>query len=491
MNTWAIVVRVSHMGARQTGASDFHSERDQIAAAVAAVPEGDRPDILPSELDVSGGTPLRDRPSLLAAVEGVESGKYVGIIVAYHSRLGREVEEEEAVWRRVEAAGGRIVMALDGLDTATVDGRMVRRIRSSINAAERERHAEKFENLREWATAAGIWQRRQIPRGYVKDPETRTLTPGPDAVQVARLFERRGAGASISELAREIGMTPGGVRALLRNRLYLGELTVGSHTNPAAHPPLVTEDVWQAAQLSVPRPPRAVEAGPALLAGLVRCGSCSHVMSRGQTKRIVYSCAAAKSTGRCPQPAGITAALLDAHVESVALPVLEVLSARASVGSDAVDEARQALAAAKAELRAFVLAVSAADIGEEAFTAGATQRRDVVRAAEEKLHAEMARRPVAPLSGPMTDVWDRLGVGERNTVLRGLIEAVIVWPAGRGGAPAVAGRTVVLRHGAGMFSDYRGGGRPIPVQGVTREDIDDELVLRVPGLEDAFEGAGG
>jgi hypothetical protein len=214
-------------------------------------------------------------------------------------------------------------------------------------------------------------------------------------------------------------------------------------------------------------------------------------MSRGQTKRIVYSCAAAKSTGRCPQPAGITAALLDAHVESGALPVLEVLSARASIGSDAVDEARQALAAAKAELRAFVLAVSAADIGEEAFTAGATQRRDFVRVAEEKLHAEMARRPVAPLSGPMTDVWDRLGVGERNTVLRGLIEAVIVWPAGRGGAPAVAGRTVVLRHGAGMFSDYRGGGRPIPVQGVTREDIDDELVLRVPGLEDSFEGASG
>ena len=196
-----------------------------------------------------------------AAVEGVERGRYEGVMVAYQSRLGRDVEIEEGIWRRVERAGGRIVLALDGIDATTVDGKMVRRIRSAINHAERERHAERFENLREWATAAGIWQRRQTPGGYLKDPDTRKLVPdgpvGDDGLpipgrgragEVRAAFQRRGAQESVLILARGLGMTPTGVRRLIANRVYLGELRVGRNVNPAAHPPLVTEDEWAAAQ---------------------------------------------------------------------------------------------------------------------------------------------------------------------------------------------------------------------------------------------------
>ena len=474
------------MGNRRTGTESFHSERDQITAALAVVPDGDRPDILPSELDVSGGLALALRPSLLAAVEGVESGRYVGIIVAYHSRLGREVEEEEAVWRRVEAAGGRIVMALDGLDTATVDGRMVRRIRSSINAAERERHVEKFELLRQWATAAGIWQRRQVPAGYVKDPVTRRLIPGLQAGLVARSFERRAAGVSVSELARGLGMTTSGVRYLLANRVYLGELRVGQHVNMTAHPALVGDDVWHAAQGSGVRPARRAGAGAALLAGLVRCASCGHVMSRGTANRTEsYGCHANHSGGRCPGPASIVCHRLDTHVEQVALPVLAGMMARASLGSDTLTTARGVLTDAKGELRAYLLATSAAG-GGDVFAEGVRVRQQAVAVAEEAVRVEMSRRPMAPLSGPVERVWLELSAGERNTVLRGLIEAVVVWPAGRGGAPVVADRVCVIRFGAGLMSRRASG-----IVTLGRGDVDDELVLGVPGFEDGFEGSGG
>src|SRR3954468_11333557 len=94
-STWAGVVRVSHMGARKTGADDFHSERDQVAAMREAVSKiGGTLDVLPSAPDVSGGLPLEQRPALRAAVEGVESGRYSGVVVAYQSRLGRDVEQE-------------------------------------------------------------------------------------------------------------------------------------------------------------------------------------------------------------------------------------------------------------------------------------------------------------------------------------------------------------------------------------------------------------
>ncbi|PTL60649.1 recombinase family protein, partial [Paraconexibacter algicola] len=175
---WAGVVRVSHMGARRSGADDFHSERDQVAALERAVARlGGDLELLPAELGVSGGLPLADRPSLLAAVEGVEAGRYRGIVVAYQSRLARDTLEEELIHRRVEAVGGSVQFATGAVDGATIDGRLQRRLLGAFNAAERERHVERFADLREAATRAGIWQRRQTPAGYRRDPDTRRLVP--------------------------------------------------------------------------------------------------------------------------------------------------------------------------------------------------------------------------------------------------------------------------------------------------------------------------
>jgi site-specific DNA recombinase len=132
---------------------------------------------VPPELDVSGGVPLKQRPSLREAVEGVEQGRYSGIIVSYLSRLGRSVREQLAVWDRVEQAGGRIVVVRERIDTSTPSGRYVRTILLANAERELEEYAERFENLRAWATTAGIWQRRQTPRGYSRDPDTRRLVP--------------------------------------------------------------------------------------------------------------------------------------------------------------------------------------------------------------------------------------------------------------------------------------------------------------------------
>src|SRR3954454_19059360 len=227
---FAGLVRVSHMGDRRAGASNVHADRDQVMEVTAEAKRmGVSLRILPAELDVSGGRPLKDRPSLREAVEGIERGEYSGLIVAYLSRLGRNVREQLQVWDRVEAAGARIVVVRERIDTSTPSGRYVRTILAANDERELEEYAERFERLRDWATAAGIWQRRQTPRGYRKDATTRRLVFDSRAEETRRAFLRRGAEATISSLARDLSMTPSGVRALLRNRVYLGELRVGGH----------------------------------------------------------------------------------------------------------------------------------------------------------------------------------------------------------------------------------------------------------------------
>lgn len=485
---WAGVVRVSFVGTR--AADRFHADQEQIDDIQrAAAGMGVEVEILKPELDVSGGLPLEQRPSLLAAVEGVEQGDYAGIIVSYLSRLGRSVREQLRAWDRVEACGGRIVVVREGIDTSTASGRMHRTILLAIAENEREQHVERFAERRQLATAAGIWQRRQTPLGYQRDPRTRRLKPDDKAGDVQQAFHDRAVGIPVSDIARRLGMTTSGVRALLRNRVYLGELKVGPNVNPTAHPALVAVDEFEAAQAPVARPGRRAQRDDvALLGGLVRCQGCGHMMSRGSR---AYMCHARSSAGPCPAPAGITMRLLDQHVERIALLELQAGRVNATEAERHIVDARARLADAERELAAFLQAVSADTIGAEAFGAAARARSERVEAARVDLRRRMSVRPLLPNLGETHDVWEQLSVHERNQLLRALLEVVVVRKAGRGGRPKVQDRVRVIRHGAGLVQPYGGGGVARGIEPVVWVEADDERVAGVFVGEDALEAPGG
>ena len=497
MKSYAAVVRVSHLGKRKRDSDSFHADEDQVAAVEAwGKANGVRVEVLPAELNVSGGLPIEERPSLLAAIEGVERGVYAGIVVAYLSRLGRSVAEQLRTWSRVEAAGGEIVSIKEGIDTSTASGRLHRNLLISIDAHEREQHAERFDERRRYATEAGIWQRRQCPRGYRKGKDRR-LEPDPaKRDEIVATFADFLRGSPISELARRLRMTPSGVRALLRNRVYLGELRVGKYVKADAHEPLIDPQTFEEAQRKLgnnTRPPRS-SSPPALLAGLVRCASCGHVMTRsgrgtnGRKHEHNYTCVKRHSGEECPAPAGIVTRRLDEHVERLALAELQRLQVEVAE-ADRVAEAQAVVAAAERELEAYLDAIEAADVGAEAFAAGAKKRSDAVEAAKDVLYAELARRPIDPTLRSGADAWQDLSVHERNTLLRSLLAAVFVRPVGKGRRVPVEDRVRVVVYGTEL---------PLPVDrgheasGIVPifPDPDDVGVLSVPPAEDALQAAG-
>jgi site-specific DNA recombinase len=468
------------MGDRKAGAPNVHADREQVEDVTAEAERMAVPlHMLPPELDVSGKVRLKERPSLREAVEGVEQGRYSGIIVAYLSRLGRSVREQLAVWDRVEKAGGRIVVVRERIDTSTPSGRYVRTILLANAERELEEYAERFANLREWATAAGIWQHRQTPCGYSRDPDTRRLVPDERADEVRRAFDRRASGESILAIAHDLKMTPAGVRMLMRNRVYLGELHVGKHLNSTAHPPLVTEDIWLAAQRArAPRPPRADEP-VALLAGLVRCASCGHLMTRGRSgAQRTYACPHHHSADDCPGPAAITLHILDDHVTSVALAELATLQAEAASSDKPVRAARRAAREAERELAAYLEGVAAAGLSPGQYADGARKRGKAVEQARERL-AVALERDRTKVDGDPLKAWTKMNQAQRNRLLRSLIEAVIVVPVGRGRRVPVSDRARVVAHGAGVVEPYPGGGVPLPVRALAFPDRDDPVVLGI------------
>ena len=427
---WAGLVRVSDMGMRKEGDDSFRAGRDQIAAIERGIPAGDSVEILKPEYNVSGGLGIDKRPSLRKAVEGVEAGAYCGVIVAYHSRLGRDVEIEEAIWRRIEAAGGRILFAQDGIDTTTVDGRAFRRIRSAFNHAERERHVERFDALRRDLVQEGVWQTRVVPLGYSKD---RRLVPNDQAERVRAAYRAKASGVSTYRIAAELGMSPSGTNGLLRNRVYLGELRVGPYVNPSAHPAIVDTDLWLRAQ-HAPVVYHRKEGRETMLDGLVRCAGCGHTMSRGGENASVWACRRIYSTGQCPSPAGVRSQLLDPFVEEIVRKEIARLVASPARSTIPLQGARERLRRAEAERDAYLEAVRAADLGASVFASGLRSRQGEVQKAEKELARLLGAGERVSVPVDLLEEWERWNARQRNHALRGLIDHVEVSRAGgRGG----------------------------------------------------------
>ncbi len=208
-------------------------------------------------------------------------------------------------------------------------------------------------------------------------------------------------------------------------------------------------------------------------------------MTRAHSKVMVYACAKHHSDGTCPAPAAITLRLLDEHVETIALAELEWMRARAPVDDTPLRDARAAVKVAESELSAFLAGVQAAGLAPGQFATAARERGEMVEAARGALAVLLADQGPSLAAGDPVALWESLDESERNHLLCGLFEVVLVGRAGgRGHVVPVESRVRVIRYGAGMVDTTRFRGRARRVESIGLPDLDDPRVLRVPATQD-------
>jgi site-specific DNA recombinase len=438
----AAYVRVSRVGDRTDTLISPELQAERIKAWASA--RGDSLVFLPAELDESGGND--DRPILMQAIEGVESGDYSGIAVAQLDRFGRSTASALAMLKRVETAGGKVHSVSEPLDSASPEGNWMRTALLATATMERERHQRGFDVAKADAIARGL-HIGPVPFGYVKG-EDRRLAPHPERAPLVReAFERRSRGESWKRLADWLEKSEGGVKTIIHGRVYLGEVAAGEHRNPNAHEPIVSRDLWEAAQLEHPRPPRGTF-DPALLAGIVRCAGCGYMMSpgsgrgKGGVSHRNYICKRRHASGRCPEPAMILGYLLEPIVVEAVLSHVREAQPEASERTTRVQSAEARLAVAEAELAAYRDSpLIASTLGPVDFAAGLAPRRAAVDAASEELgHARASVR--APDSASIADHWDEMPIESRRAILRDVLG--VVWVR-RGRADAHSRIRIVQR----------------------------------------------
>lgn len=344
MDTMDVYIRVSQLGDREEEEStevyeawcrEWASKNDVFVGVVA------------DDTDVSGSVAVSER-RLEELLVRVESGESAGVVTPYIDRFGRDLIEGAVALKRIVDAGGKLIAVRDGFDSTSPGSELVFNLRMAIAQDYLKRSRENFQSGTDRAVRQGIWIPPRVPFGYVRNGDRR-LEVVPDEAEVVReLYRRRAAGATFSNLqewmnsehkellaaqrerTRRKGkkqkhrpdISRGGVRSILSNRSYLGEMRVASPGKKGQSrvvknhiSPLITESEWQAAQIKNDFSPRNGQSKAAKLRGLVWCAGCERrcKVNAGRrkggtgTKALGYVC-----TGDgCGNRAAMTATMLE------------------------------------------------------------------------------------------------------------------------------------------------------------------------------------
>lgn len=332
-------VRVSRVGDRE-GEGFISPDVQERAIREWAERNGAQVVMEPPELNVSGGT--MDRPVFNDIMGKVRAGRSGGIVVYKLDRFARSLLGAVTTLSELGEHGAVLASATEPeLDYSTPSGEAFMNQMFTFAQFVRSTLKESWATANRHAIERGVHIAPNGYLGYDKGDGGR-LVPNEQAPIVVEVFRRRGRGESWGSLAawlNEAAPKPTGtdwtsqsVARLCEKRVYLGEASRyvnqdvdgrGPIVNRDAHPPLVTEAEWRAAQMD-PAAASARGEGKPLLSGLLRCAGCRYSLSLGTGKgQRLYKCRCKHASGRCPAPAMILADAIEPYVEGLVLDEID------------------------------------------------------------------------------------------------------------------------------------------------------------------------
>jgi DNA invertase Pin-like site-specific DNA recombinase len=412
------------------------------------------------DLNRSGGT--LTRPGLTDALGLLRDGAADGIVVARSDRASRRTLDGLGLIEDLERGGWWIAAADGTIDTTSRAGRMATTMFFAAAQNEYERYREQSAESHRRAIVERGRHMGPAPLGYARDSDGR-LVPHPDLSWVpGHVFARRAAGAGWVTISRELDergvRTPDGrhvsphlLRRMVRRRVYVGEARHGEYRTHDAHPPLVTEGMWLAANRAQP----AVASAPAvhrvhaesLLRGLLRCAGCRYALKRvpdrgGERWVCRTGTSERAATHDCAAPALLSqraAADVERHVIDWFLH--EAAGARGGRTDDTdTGPLEDAVRAAESTLDELSSLDVRRALGADRWSALVAEARGELDAARGRLADAAAPPHRAVVVADLADVWPVMPPDVRGDALRSVIQAVIV----HGRAGPIDGRVRVV-----------------------------------------------
>ena len=250
---------------------NFNSLDAQRAACEAYIQSqaGEGWECLPQVYDDggwSGGN--MERPALKRLLDEISKGQ-VDIVVVYKvDRLTRSLTDFARIVETFDNNNASFVSVTQAFNTTNSMGRLTLNVLLSFAQFEREVTGERIRDKIAASMARGIWMGGSIPKGY--DLGDRKLDVNPvEAEQIRYIFKRYLELNSLVALAKDLDQNnirskqwtarsgkerggylygPSGLSYLLRNRIYLGEITHKDKSYPGEHDGIIEADLFQQVQ---------------------------------------------------------------------------------------------------------------------------------------------------------------------------------------------------------------------------------------------------
>ncbi len=210
----------------------------------------------------SGGN--MERPALKRLLADIERG-LVDIVVVYKiDRLTRSLADFSKMVEVFERYNVSFVSVTQQFNTTTSMGRLMLNVLLSFAQFEREVTGERIRDKIAAAKRKGLWMGGVPPLGYdVKD--RMLIINDKEAEIIQRIFKEMLTIGSQTQIARQLsdeGITTKAwttkdktvrlgaridkkyIHKILRNRIYLGELSHKGNWYPAAHPAIIDHGLW-------------------------------------------------------------------------------------------------------------------------------------------------------------------------------------------------------------------------------------------------------
>jgi DNA invertase Pin-like site-specific DNA recombinase len=239
----------------------------------------------------SGGN--TNRPSLKRLLADVEEGRIDVVVVYKIDRLSRSLSDFAKIVDLFDANGVTFVSVTQQFNTTTSMGRLTLNILLSFAQFEREVTGERIRDKIAASKARGMWMGGTPPLGY-DVIDRKLIVNASEAALVRDIFARYAETGSAAQLVRELQIEGHTTKAwtaqngrrhegkvidqqllftMLRNRLYLGEMTHKGQSFAGQHEPIVSAELWAGVHAIIvgrKRGPRTMyKKEPALLTGLL------------------------------------------------------------------------------------------------------------------------------------------------------------------------------------------------------------------------------
>ena len=192
---------------------------------------------------------MTHRPSMQEMLADAKAGKFSAIFIYKLDRFSRSLKDLILTIEKLKEWGVDFISLQDRIETASASGKLMFHIISAFAEFERNVIGERTSfGMGQKSREGGVITR--APWGYLMIEKKLEVDPIKGRL-VSELFSEFVSGDSLNALARRYGLSVNGVKKVLRNRTYLGEVKFAGETFSGVHVPLVSNELFSIVQQKV------------------------------------------------------------------------------------------------------------------------------------------------------------------------------------------------------------------------------------------------